>query len=164
MKNRKWANGDLEERAYILLSELKASKEAYATCVQADVYPQKRPYFEKSYEQRAVFYTILREEFILLGHTEKSEPMTSDPIFGPMERRILEERLSDRELDMLIVHKEQRLLNLYQEVLIYDLPNVTMAFLQSQAEQLNDNLYALRLNLAVTSENVVSKTAGSLQN
>ncbi|HET8736351.1 MAG TPA: hypothetical protein VFM69_07115 [Pricia sp.] len=163
MKNRTWTNGDWEPKADILLSELKASKEAYATCIQADIYPQKRPYFEKIYEQRAVFYTILREEFNLLWHKEKDGSMTlPDPIFEPMERRILEEKLTDRELDLLIVQKEQKLLDLYQKLLIYDWPNVTKAFLQSQAEQLNDEIYALQLDLAIKGENAVSKTAGSL--
>lgn len=134
-----------------LFSELEASEKAYASFIQADIYPHKRPYFEKSYRQRTAFTAILRDEFETIGYsTSAPSKNPAHTIFEPMEHQVLEDNLGEAKLDSLIVEKEEELLLLYQKVLARDLPNVTLAILQSQAGQLNNNLQELRTDLLKT--------------
>lgn len=150
MKNSGFQNENCGAKADFLLSELTISEKAYATFVQADIYPHKRPYFLKNHFQRAAFTRVLLDEFETLGHrTTTKTNKGANAIFEPLERQVLEGNLSDSELDTLVINREQELLILYQDLLACDLPNVTSAILQSQAEQLNNSLQALKTDLRI---------------
>ncbi len=153
---------DWKLAAKSLLFELEASKKAYASFIQADIFPHKRPYFEKSYRERSTFGDRLHYEFNVVAYESHSPSIrTNEPIFGPMELNVLEGNLTNGVLDKLIVQKEEELLALYQKLVSYDLPNITVALLQSQAETLNNNLLALKLDLRINirkhSENMIGK-------
>lgn len=134
-----------------LLTEIKDGEKVYGTLVTADVYPQKRPYFKKRHFKMADDAKVLERELntITNGHYTKPDPREGT-IFGPMETMVLERSMTHRELEILLVHKEQELVQSYQRVLAHaNLSNVTLAILQSQAEDLNNLLLGLKIDTAV---------------
>lgn len=134
-----------------LLVEVKDAEKAYGTLVTADVYPHKHPYFKKRHFKMAYNAMVLEDELDTITEGQYSKPdTTKGSIFAPMETMILEKSMSNDEIDALILQKEQELVQFYQKVLTYrNLPNVTTAILQSQAEEVNNLLLGLKIDLQV---------------
>lgn len=130
-----------------LLAEVKTAGKVYGTLVTADVYPHKRPYFKKRHFKMAFNAMVLEDELDTIAEGQYSKPdTTKGSIFKPMETMILEQSMSNDEVDALILQKEQELVHSYQKVLAYpDFPEVTIAILQSQAEEVNNLLLGLKI-------------------
>lgn len=134
-----------------LLAEIRTAEYAYGTLVTADVYPSRRPYFKKRHFQLAQHGKVLEEELnTITGGKFPTSDRGKARIFEPLETTILEQPLDRDEVDALLVQKEQELVQLYQEVLSRPIHStVTSAILQSQAEELNNLLLGLRIDLQV---------------
>lgn len=134
-----------------LLAEIKAAEHVYGTLVAADVHPNKRPYFKKRHFTLAQDGKVLKEEFnTITGGKFPRSDRYKERIFEPLETMILEQPLNNGEVDALIVQKEQELVQLYQKVLARPIHSeVTVAILQSQAEELNNLLLGLKIDLQV---------------
>ncbi|HZJ18852.1 MAG TPA: hypothetical protein VFD35_00680 [Pricia sp.] len=134
-----------------LLTEIRASEKAYGTLVQSDRYPRFRPFFKKRYFRQQHSRMILDEEFeVIKGRSAKETGPKSNLIFSSLENRLLEDKMTDREIDALIIRSEEELLLKYQQVLSHpELPNVTDALLQSQAEEGNNLLQGLRTDYQI---------------
>lgn len=135
-----------------MLMDIKAGEKAYGTLVTADVYPHKRPYFKKRHFKMADDAKVLERELdtITNGQYTRPDTTTKGGIFEPMEKMALERSMTRNELDVLVVHKEQELVRSYQQALAHrNLPNVTVAILQSQAEDLNNLLLGLKIDTAI---------------
>lgn len=134
-----------------LLTEIRASEKAYGTLVQSDRYPRFRPFFKKRYFKQQHSRMILDEEFeVIKGRKAKENGPKSNLIFSSMENRLLEDKMTDREIDAIIIRSEEELLLKYQQVLSHaELPNVTDALLQSQAEEGNNMLQGLRTDYKI---------------
>lgn len=145
-KNKDWVTS-IEN----LLVEVKAAEKVYGTLVTADVYPHKRPYFKKRHFKMAYNGMVLEDELDTITGGQYSKPDTAKgSIFEPMETMILEKSMSNDEVDALILQKEQELVQSYQKVLTYqNLPEVTIAILQSQAEEVNNLLLELKIDLQI---------------
>lgn len=145
-------NNEGTTRLEKVLMDIKAGEKAYGTLVTADVYPHKRPYFKKRHFKMADDAKVLERELntITNGQYTRPDSTTKGGIFEPMETMALERSMTRKELDVLILHKEQELVESYQQVLDHpNLPNVTMAILQAQAEDLNNLLLGLKIDTAV---------------
>ncbi|WP_339709173.1 hypothetical protein [uncultured Kriegella sp.] len=136
-----------EDRAENLLAEIRAAKKAYSVFVTSDRYPHKQHFFKKQYFRLKAFVSILEDEMETVNGSNRLENPNDQHIFEKMEFQILEGNLTDVEVDTLIVQKEQELLILYQEVLGLYIPDVTKAILQSQAEELNNDLQKSKADL-----------------
>ena len=142
--NEQWPI-DLEN----LIIEIMVAEKVYGTIIQADRHPHKSPYFKKRHFKLQRFAHNLSEEFYIL---EGRKPSVSEKanlaIFN--SRNFLEDKMTDRELDFLIMEKEQALSVQYQKVLAYNsLPATTNAILQSQAEELNNLIQELLLDYKI---------------
>lgn len=147
----------INEQCYVelenLVKELMASEKVYGTLAQSDRYPKKRPYFQKRRVKQQRFAQISNDEFFVIKGQNPVEPEKSDTsIFNSLERKLSGDTLTEKEVDLLIMEKEQDLIVLYQRVLAHKgLPGTTEALLQSQVEELNGSLYGLRLDYHINS-------------
>lgn len=133
-----------------LIAEIQASEKVYGTLVQSDRHPGHQPYFNKRFFKQQHSAHLLAEEFRTITGRELTVPKKDDTIFATLQSKLLEQNLSDSEVDVLIIAKEQELVVLYQKVLLNsELPNTTGAILQSQAEEQNQLLHGLRLDYRV---------------
>ncbi len=134
-----------------LVIEVSASEKVYGTLVQSDRYPQYRPYFQKRYfKQQHSAHILVDELYNVKGEKPLEPDVPYESIFSSLENRLLEDTMTDHKVDVLLISKEQELVLFYQRVLAHpELPGVTNAILQSQAEELNNMLYALRLDQRV---------------
>ncbi|WP_373518002.1 hypothetical protein [Pricia sp.] len=134
-----------------LITQIWASERAYGTLVQSDRYPRFRPFFNKRYFKQQHSRLILDEEFeVIEGRKAKESSPNNNLIFSSVENRLLEDKMTDREIDALIIRSEEELLLKYQQVLAHpELPNVTDALLQSQAEEGNNMLQGLRTDYQI---------------
>ena len=108
----------------------------------------------------------MEEYYVLTGAKPTSSEVENESIFKPIERKFLEETLTDREIDELIYDKERDLLLVYQSVLANpDLPGTTNAILQSQAEELNSLTQGLLLDyrIAYDAEPIYRRSIGTGQ-
>ena len=139
-----------EELEY-LIAEVMASKKAYGALTNSDRHPHKQAYFKKRFKRQQYFGEVLKEEFRVqnIGTKEQLEN-THAPIFSSFENDLLEDSMTDKKVDLLILEKEQDLIVIYQRVLAHiELPGLTNAILQSQAEELNGMRQGLLLDYRI---------------
>lgn len=146
--NEKW-----DVKLERLIAEIIDSEKIYGTLVQSDRYPRQRPLFKRRHFKQQHNSHILTDEFHTIIGRDLTKPQTlPEPIFKSMQTTLLEKNLTDSEVAILIIAKEQALLRLYQDVLTYpELPNTTNAIVQAQAEDLNNTLQGLRLDHRINS-------------
>ncbi|MFC4096134.1 hypothetical protein [Euzebyella saccharophila] len=140
------------DRLESIYSELISAESIYATLIQADRFPHKRPYFKHRYFQYGTFAKNLHEEVVAVtGHKPLRNAVNEDTsIYKSIESSILEESLTVQEVDALVVKTEKKLISRYQQVLKYsELSNTTQAILESQVEELNNEWQKLRSNLQI---------------
>lgn len=140
------------DRLESIYSELNTAESIYATLIQSDRFPHKRPYFKHRHIQYGTYAKNLHEEIVAVtGHKPLPNVVNEDhSIYKSLEGPILEEPLTAQEVDALIVTTEKKLISRYQQVLKYsELPNTTQAILESQVEELNNEWQKLRSNLQI---------------
>ncbi|CAM3573846.1 hypothetical protein [Zobellia roscoffensis] len=131
-----------------LITEMVAAEKVYGTLIQSDRYPTYQTYFKKRHFEQGDFTKILTDEYHAVTERKLIDPFTTDqPIFKPMERQLLEENLTDAQVNVLVTDKEQTLVLQYQNILAFSgMPKTTNALLQSQAEDINSTLQKLRMD------------------
>jgi len=138
-----------ETRMENLLCEIRASKEAYIKLSEQHKYPQKESFFKQQAEQRMDFEKVFGDELSTVeeeGYV--SDCMDREHIFDTVVSTVANGNLSDVALDRLILQKEQELIEKYQEVLSYSqIPEATSAILQAEAEDMNNMVLKLRVDL-----------------
>lgn len=132
-----------------LLCEVITSKETYNELSRTEDIPQKQQFFKQQAQQRQRFEKILSDEILALNDggvvKRRKEGIC---VFDAVAAKVNSGDLTAIEVDRLILQKEQALLTKYQEILAFkDLPDVTAALLQSQAEDMNDIIQKLKLEL-----------------
>jgi hypothetical protein len=143
-----------------LIIVMKAIENAYATFVLSDRFPIKNTYFLKRHLELKHFAQIIDEELDLFTYSKPENTILENkPSLMWFEQILLEEPLSDLEVDCLIMNKELELLAMYQAVLSNKmLPNGFKTIIQSQTEELNNLLQTLKLEYRIMERNKVSKT------
>src|SRR5690606_7147669 len=138
-----------ETRMENLLREIRASKEAYIKLSEQHKYPQKESFFKQQAEQRMEFEKVFGDELSTVDEEGYvSDCMDREHIFDTVVSTVANGNLSDVALDRLILQKEQELIEKYQEVLSYSqIPEATSAILQAEAEDMNNMVLKLRVDL-----------------
>jgi hypothetical protein len=134
-----------------LHQEILDSEEVFATLVQSDRHPRHQKYFEKRLiEQRKYSKVILEEIKTIKPSYNQTSVNKKELIFNPLLKPLLENKLEGFDVDNLLIEKEELIISDYQKILSdCKLPEVTVAKLQAQVENLNLNLQNLKLNLRV---------------
>lgn len=144
MNRKQW-----ESRMENLLCEIKSSKTAYIKLSEQHKYPQKEPFFKQQAAQRMDFEKIFGDELSTVEEKEfVFDGKEKHYIFDTVANTVADGNLSDIALDRLILQKEQDLIKKYQEVLSYShIPDATAAIFQAQAEDMNNTVLKLRVDL-----------------
>ena len=138
-----------------LLCEIVASKEAYEEMSLTEELERKRIFFMQQAAQRKEFEKNLREEIVAVKEggvykLKKDSPCIYDGVAATVGSR----NLTAIEVDRLILLREKDLIKKYQEVLNHkNLPDTTDAILQAQAEDINDIIQKLVLELNLEENN-----------
>ncbi|SIS42754.1 hypothetical protein SAMN05421766_101886 [Zobellia uliginosa] len=137
-----------ENALHELVAETVAAERAYGSLIRSDRYPSYHAYFKKRHFEQRDFAKILTDEYHSVTERKMVAPFTGEsPIFTPLEKQVLEDHLSDAQINVLITDREEALVLGYQKLLsLNGVPKTTKALLQSQAENLNSTLQKLRMD------------------
>lgn len=146
-----------EKKMENLLCEIKSSAEAYIQLSGQHGYPQKESFFKQQAAQRMDFEKIFGDELTTVEKETFINDCRNTPhIYDTVVETVVNDNLSDIALDRLILEKERELITKYQEVLSYaHIPDATAAILQAQAEDMNNTLLKLRVDLNLEEKKII---------
>ena len=144
MSKKQW-----ETKMEGLLREIKASEQAYIKLSRQGKYPQRESFFKQQAAQRTDFAKIFADELATVEDSDFVFDSREKPyIFDTVASTVANGDPSDIALDRLILQKEQELIEKYQEVLSYSyIPDATAAIVQAQAEDINNTILKLKVDL-----------------
>lgn len=129
-----------------LMAELTASKDNFATFIQADIYPHWREHFEHVFRERKKFVAALAREMEQVIQVPQLEASTF--YSRSIAKQVLEKSLTPWELDEVLIQYELELVKLYRYALLFKgWPESTKTLLETQVEALHQDSRELPLNL-----------------
>jgi hypothetical protein len=138
-----------------LMSEIIASADAYDRLASADNYPAGNLFFRQHQQQRTRFAHLLAHEYHVIHRESWSNYPVAEHAYIHFPPALEDGSLDPLEMEAWVIEREQELVLSYQRVLTTaGLPSVTYALLESQAEDINNTLLKLRVDLKIHSRAV----------
>ncbi len=138
-----------------LLSEIIASADAYDRLAAANHYQASNLFFRLQQQQRIRFAHLLAHEYHMVHKVNWSDHPVAEHAYIHFPPALADGSMDPLKVEAWVIEKEQALVHSYQRVLAtLDLPGVTYALLQSQAEEINNTLLKLRVDLRIHSNPV----------
>lgn len=139
-----------------LLSEIIASADAYDRLAAANHYPASNLFFRHQQQQRTRFAHLLAQEYHVIHKVSWNNYPVSEHAYIHFPPALTDGNMEPLDVEAWVIEKEQELVFSYQRVLTRtDLTDVTYAILESQAEEINNTLQKLHMELRIHSHAVV---------